>query len=88
MQTPLSQFESLDRWTLPRELERETAIKCTNTCNRSDAGLAERLPSEAKLLVQLSHLNIAQVHDVVKRDITLGSVIELIGRDTLTQRHK
>ena len=104
MNTPLSQLESLGRYTLIRELGRggmsvvylakdkelgrEVAIKCVDTSDPSAAKLAERLRSEAKLLAQLNHPNIVQLYDVVEQDNILGLVIEFIGGDTLTQRLK
>ncbi len=104
MTTPLSQLESLDRYTLLRELGRggmsvvylakdtelgrEVAIKCVDTSDPSAAKLAERLRSEAKLLAQLNHPNIVQLYDVVEQGNILGLVIEFVGGDTLTQRLK
>jgi len=104
MNTPLSQIDSLGRYTLIRELGRggmsvvylakdkelgrEVAIKCVDTSDPSAAKLAQRLRSEAKLLAQLNHPNIVQLYDVVEQDNILGLVIEFVGGDTLTQRLK
>lgn len=101
MRDPLENLKFLDRYELLRplgrggmgvvylardsELDRLVAIKCVDK-KTGDVKLAKRLRKEARMMAQLNHQNIVQLHDVIENDDVLGLVIEYVEGVGLSQK--
>ncbi|SDJ95021.1 serine/threonine-protein kinase [Microbulbifer yueqingensis] len=66
------------------KLHRQVAIKQLRADATSDSAAA-RIRSEARLLAQLNHPNIVQLHDVIERDGDIALVMEYVEGTTLKE---
>jgi serine/threonine protein kinase len=68
------------------QLGREVALKVLPEAFTADPERAARLEREAKLLAQLNHPNIVQIHGLEIQGATRALVMELVEGPTLAQR--